>query len=229
MTVIARRVAWERTFRIIRAVHPLVDLFEGIADTADWEALASAEAKSNPSIWNSIGDLSKVPENRRVSGPGASRVMAPFLHCSPQRPNRFSDGTFGLYYAGDSTSAAIAETVHHHGETMRGTNERPGWTTEFRELIGSIDAVLDDVSDQADLLNPHDYTASQAFGAKRRLAGSKGITWPSVRITDAQCIAAFWPDVVSIPAEGERFAYHWNGSSVDYVKNLDTGVVMQVC
>ena len=81
-----------------------------------------------------------MPLARRVTGPGASWVMAPFVHCSPLRPGRFSDGTFGLYYAGDSTEVAIAETIHHHAKTMRATAEPPGWTSQFRELIGSVDA-----------------------------------------------------------------------------------------
>ena len=49
------------------------------ADLAEVEALASAEAKLNPRIRDSIGDLAKVPVARRVTGPGASWVMAACL------------------------------------------------------------------------------------------------------------------------------------------------------
>lgn len=35
MTVPVRRVTWSRTARIIRTIHPPVDLFEDIADPAD--------------------------------------------------------------------------------------------------------------------------------------------------------------------------------------------------
>ncbi|MDZ4094045.1 MAG: RES family NAD+ phosphorylase [Paracoccaceae bacterium] len=223
-----RRVIWPRSARIIRSIYPPIDLFEDIANPADWEALASAEAKFNPRIRDSIGDLAKVPLARRVTGPGASWVMAPFVHCSPLRPGRFSDGTFGLYYAGDSTEVAIAETIHHHSKTMLATAEPPGWTSQFRELIGSVDADLDDVTGMANLLDPDDYVASQVFGAQRRATWSDGITWPSVRFADGHCIAAFWPDVVPIPTQGGHFAYHWNGSTVDYVKRLDTGAIMRV-
>lgn len=228
MTVPVRRVAWPRTVRIIRSIHPPIDLFEDIADPSDWEALASAEAKFNPRVRDSIGDLSKVPIARRVAGPGASWVMAPFVHCSALRPGRFSDGSFGLYYAGDRTEVAIAETIHHHSRFMRATAEAPGWTSQFRELIGSVDTDLDDVAGRADLLDPADYGPSQAFGAERRAAGSSGITWPSVRYPGGGCIASFWPDVVPIPAQGAHFAYHWNGSAVDYVKKLDSGEVWSV-
>lgn len=228
VTAPVRRVVWPRSARIIRSIYPPIDLFEDIADPADWEALASAEAKFNPRIRDSIGDLAKVPVARRVTGPGASWVMAPFVHCSPLRPGRFSDGTFGLYYAGDSTEVAIAETIHHHTRTMLATAEAPGWTSQFRELIGAVDGDLDDVSGMAGLLDPDHYAASQNFGAQRRTAGSDGITWPSVRYPDGNCIAVFWPDVVPIPTQGAHFAYHWNGHAVDYVKRLDSGEVMEV-
>lgn len=223
-----RRIAWARTFRIIRSIHPPIDLFEDIADLADWEALASAEAKFNPRIRESIGDLSKVPVARRVTGPGASWVMAPFVHCSKHRPRRFSDGSFGLYYAGDRAKTAIAETIHHHARFMQTTDEAPGWTSQFRELVGSVALDLEDITGRTDLLDPKDYAASQRFGAELRAAGSNGITWPSVRFTGRHCIAIFWPDLIPIPVQGAHYAYHWNGSTVDYVKRLDTGEVMSV-
>ena len=222
------RVTWPRTSRVIRSIHPPIDLFEDIADPADWEALASAEAKFNPRIRDSIGDLSKVPVARRVTGPGASWVMAPFVHCSPLRPGRFSDGSFGLYYAGDRTEVAIAETIHHHTRFMRATNEAPGWTSQFRELIGPVDADLDDATGWADLLDPDDYRASQVFGTECRAAGSNGITWPSIRYPGGHCIAVFWPDVIPIPTQGGHFAYHWNGEAVDYVMTYATNEIWRI-
>ncbi len=228
MTAPARRVVWSRSVRIIRSIHPPIDLFEDIADPTDWEALASAEAKFNPRVRQSIGDLAQVPVARRVTGPGASWVMAPFVHCSRHRPGRFSDGSFGIYYAGDSSEVAIAETIYHHAKFMRATSEAPGWTSQFRELIGSVDADMDDVAGMTALLDPEDYGASQAFGAQRRAAGSNGITWPSVRYQGGYCIAAFWPDVIPIPTQGAHLAYHWNGTAVDYVKWLDQGEVWRV-
>jgi hypothetical protein len=228
VTVPVRRVIWPRTVRIIRSIHPPIDLFEDIADPADWEALAAAEAKFNPRIRDSIGDLSKVPPDRRVTGLGASWVMAPFVHSSPLRPGRFSDGSFGLYYAGDRTEVAIAETVYHHTRFMRATNEAAGWTSQFRELVGSIDADLDDAGGRADLLHPDDYGPSQVFGAERRAAGSNGVTWPSIRYPEGYCIGVFWPDVIPIPSQGAHFAYHWNGAVVDFVKRIDSGEVWQV-
>ncbi|MGN6766934.1 MAG: RES family NAD+ phosphorylase [Rhizobiaceae bacterium] len=225
---VRRRVRWPQTFRIIRSIHPPVDLFEDIADPRDWEALVAVEAKTNPRIRLEIGDLGKVPAARRVSGPGASFVMAPFVHCSPLRPGRFTDGSYGIYYAGDSENVALAETIHHHQRFMAGTNEEPGWTSDFRVLVGNVDRDLDDVNAVPGVLDPDDYAASQAEGRALRDAGSDGLTWNSVRIAGGSCIGAFWPDVVGIPVQGRHYCYHWDGSRVDFVRQYDTGTMLAV-
>lgn len=223
-----RRVTWARTFRVIRSIHPPIDLFEDIADPKDWEALASVEAKTNPRVRGEIGDLGKVPVHRRVAGPGASYVMAPFVHCSPLRPGRFSNGNYGVYYAGNSEEVALAETIHHHSKFMASTHEDAGWTSQFRLLIGAIDADLTDVNDLPDVLHVSDYSHSQKVGAEIRDAGGNGLVWNSVRCPAGECIGAFWPDVVSIPVQGSHFSYHWNGVRVDFIKRLDTGEVLEV-
>ena len=78
----ATQVVWPQAHRIIRTIHPPIDLFEDLADPADWEALASAEAKTNPRVMDQIGNLGLVPVERRVGGDGASFLMAPFVSMS---------------------------------------------------------------------------------------------------------------------------------------------------
>ena len=192
--------------------------------------MASAEAKFNPRLRNSIGNLSKAPPARRVAGPGASWVMAPFVHCSPLRPGRFFDGSFGL--------RALLRRRQHRGSprrnrlpscTLHASHERgAGLDITVRELIGSIDGDHDDATGQSALLDLVDYGPSQTFGAERRASGSNGITWPSIRYLDGKCIAAFWPDVVPTPTQGAHYAYHWNGTEVDFVKKRDSGEVASV-
>lgn len=225
---VRRRVRWPGSYRVIRSVFPPVNLFEDIADPRDWEALASVEAKTNPRIRFEIGDLGKVPAARRVSGPGASLVMAPFVHCSTLRPSRFTDGSYGIYYAGDSETVALAETIHHHGRFMRATSEAPGWTSDFRVLIGSVDHNLDDVNAVPGALHPADYAASQAEARGLRAAGSDGLVWSSVRMAGGLCVGVFWPDVIPVPVQGRHYSYHWNGDRVDFVRQHDTGAVLAV-
>ncbi|QOF75612.1 RES family NAD+ phosphorylase (plasmid) [Aminobacter sp. SR38] len=225
---VRRRVQWPQTYRIIRSIHPPIDLFEDIADPKDWEALVSVEAKTNPRVRLEVGDLGKVPADRRVAGAGASYVMAPFVHCSPLRPGRFTDGTYGIYYAGNREEVALAETIHHHERFMAATSEDAGWTSDFRVLIGSVDRDLDDVNAVPAVLDPDDYFSSQAEGRGLRAAGSDGITWNSVRMPGGSCVGAFWPDVVSIPKQGRHYCYHWSGARVDFVRQYDTGIVLAV-
>lgn len=183
-------VQWTKTYRIIRSIYPPIDLFEDIADPRDWEALVSVEAKTNPRIRFEAGDLGKVPTNRRVSGIGASYVMAPFDHCSTTRPGRFTDGGYGIYYAGESEEVAVAETIHHHQKFMSSTLQAPGWTSDFRVLVGSVERALDDVNAVPHVLHPHDYTASHFEGRELRAGGSDGLVWSSVRMPGQRCIAA---------------------------------------
>lgn len=127
-------VQWNRAARIVRSLFPPISLFEDIADPADWALIMSAEQKTNPRLVEGIGALDMVPPERRVGGPGASYLMAPFTHASRDRPSRFSDGTFGLLYVGSSYEVALFETIHHHARFMAATQEAPGWTSQFREI-----------------------------------------------------------------------------------------------
>lgn len=221
-------VEWPQTFRIIRSIYPPIDLFEDIADPRDWEALVAVEAKTNPRIRFEVGDLGKVPAHRRVSGPSASLVMAPFVHCSTARPGRFSDGRYGIYYAGDREDVALAETIHHHQNFMAATNQSAGWTSDFRVLVGSVDRYLHDVNAVPDVLNEADYAASHSEGRRLRDAGSDGLLWDSVWMPGGLCIGLFWPDVIPIPTQGRQYCYHWNGAQVDFVRQYDTGQVLAV-
>ncbi|AVX05826.1 hypothetical protein MXMO3_03321 [Maritalea myrionectae] len=220
-----RQVTWSHTFRIIRSIFPPIDLFEDIADPADWDALASAEAKSNPRIVDEIGNLALVPAHRRVNGIGASYVMAPFTHVSTDRPGRFTDGTYGVYSAGNRDEVAIYEVAYHHGRFMSATREDPGWTSQFRMLIGSLDQFLHDLTDVADALLPHDWTQSQKIGAALRAAGSNGVVYPSVRAPEGKCVGVFWPNLLPIPHQADHFDFHWNGAEVDKVRNCNSGKI----
>jgi hypothetical protein len=210
---------WPKTYRIIRSIYPPISLFEDIADPEDWEALASAEAKTNPRLREEIGHLGLVPPARRVSGPGASYVMAPFVHVSPDRPGRFTDGSFGVYSAGDCAETALREVAYHHGRAMAATREEAGWTSQFRMLIGSINAELYDVSGLPSVLSADDYTNSQPLGRKLRAEGASGVVYPSVRHTGGQCIGIFWPDLIPIPVQAEHYDFHWDGTRVDKVRD----------
>jgi RES domain len=175
-------VKWEGAVRIVRSIYPTIDLFEDIADPADWPLLISAEQKTNPRLMENIGNLDLVPESRRVGGQGAIYLMAPFCHVSSDRKSRFSDGSFGVLYAGNVFEVALLETIYHHEHFMARTKEAAGWTSQFREIIMSIDARLHDLrkpnADQLRALDPDSYAVSQGLAVQLRAAGSDGLIYP---------------------------------------------------
>jgi hypothetical protein len=219
------RVTWPKAYRLIRSIHPPIDLFEDIADPRDWEALASAESKTNPRLWDHLGRLDLVPPERRVSGPGASYLMAPFVHVSHDRPGRFTDGSFGIYSAGNAEEVAIREVAHHHGRAMAASAEVPGWTSQFRMLVNRLDLDLHDARPFDRFHDPDEYQAPQALGRQLRRAGSNGIVYRSVRHADGECAAIFWPDLIPVPVQADHFDYHWDGEKVDRIRNCGTGTI----
>ena len=196
--------------------YPPINLYDDVADPRDWEALAAAQAHTNPRIYEEIGDLSLVPPERRLSGDGAFWVMAAFTHISPDRTSRFSAGAYGVYYAADSLRTALYEHSFHMGRFYARTHEPPGWISEVRQLVGAIDADLLDIRGPGfgTLLDQDDYGPSQSFAEARRAEGADGIVYPSVRDPGGECVAAFWPNVVKPPIQGDHLGYFWDGSQV---------------
>ncbi|UVC09392.1 RES family NAD+ phosphorylase [Rhizobium sp. TH2] len=225
------QIEWRGAVRVIRSLFPPIDLFEDIADPADWPLLIAAEQKTNPRLMESIGSLDLVPPARRVSGPGSSYLMAPFTHATPDRPSRFSNGTFGILYVADAFETALFETIHHHALFMARTSERRGWTSQFREILMDVEAELHDIrGDDAfsAVLNPADYFESQALGQRLKDSDSQGIVYPSIRREGGECVALFYPDLAGNARQGRHLDYHWDGGRVDMVRDAGSGAVYRV-
>ncbi len=218
------RVEWSETHRLVMSRFPPIDLFDDVADPRDWEALALAQSRTNPRLYEEIGDLALVPVERRLSGQGASWVMAAFTHVSTDRASRFSDGTYGVYYAAESLETALYEHTFHMARFYSESGVAPGWLSQVRQLVGSIDVDLIDVRGEGfeTILDPDiaSYAVSQAFARERKAAGANGVVYPSQRRAEGECIAAFYPDVVSVARQADHFRYHWDGEKIDFVQQI---------
>jgi hypothetical protein len=225
-------VTWPAARRIIRSLYPPIDLFEDIADPEDWPLLISAEQKTNPRLMETVGTLDLVPPSRRVSGPGATYLMAPFTHVSPDRPSRFTRGDYGVLYIAKQFETALLETMHHHGRFMARTAEPPGWTSQFRELVMDVSADLHDlrkgVAEVAPALDPDRYDKAQELAASLRAQGSEGLAYPSQRDPGGECVGLFYPNLASNALQGRHLDYHWNGSSVDLYRDAGSGEVYRI-
>jgi len=209
-----RRIRWKQAWRIIAARHPPIHLFErATPDPEAWDLLMAAEMLVNPRVQDEVGRIHLVPPQERVSGPGASWVMAAFTHLNPAG-SRFSDGSYGVYYAGRTLGTALAETVFHFERLARDAADPPRYES-FRVLVSTIDAVLHDLTDvDAAVLDPDSYAAGQALGRALRDAESAGVHYPSVRDPGGRCVGLFKPGATSIPVPERHLTYHWDGQKV---------------
>jgi hypothetical protein len=213
-----RQVAWQESWRIIASRFPPINLFERVSDNPQvWETLIELEQLTNPRLRDEVGAIHLVPPERRIAGPNASWVMAPFTHINVLG-SRFSDGTYGVYYAAAHLDTAIRETIHHFSKFASDSDDPPR-RDDMRVLLGSIDRLLDDVATleektKAAILDKDSYAHSRPFGLSRRANGSDGFIYPSVRHEGGECIVAFWPDVVGIPIQERHLNYEWDGKRV---------------
>jgi hypothetical protein len=136
--------------------------------------------------------------------------MGAFTHASPDRPGRFSDGSYGVWYCGDRFEVALHETAHHFARFMRATSEPPG-EADYRELICAVHGDMADGSGPS-LLAPDDWHAGQAFGREVRGSGGDGVVYPSIRHRQGTALAVFWPDCIALPVtQARQFRYGWDG------------------
>jgi|APFre7841882590_1041340.scaffolds.fasta_scaffold35864_2 hypothetical protein len=209
------RIAW-RAFRIVSSRFPPVGTWDRIAVPSDFDALAEIEGLTNPRIREELGVLATVPRDRWVSGPGTTPVMAAFTHLNPEG-SRFSDGTYGVFYAAREIETAIHETVYHRERFLARTKEPPQ-RLQMRCYVTSIKRPFHDIRGAHPALHdPSSYAASQRFARKLRTANSNGIVYDSVRKAGGQCVAAFWPDCVGACTQRKHYEYHWDGAAISQV------------
>lgn len=208
-----KRLRWTRAYRIVPSRFPPVGVFDRIADPADLEALFEIEALTNPRVRSELDALRSVPPERRISGSGTTPVMAAFTHLNPEG-SRFSDGSWGVFYAAHSVATAVEETVHHRERFLRATAEPPmdvqmrcyrtGVSGRLHDLRGGWSAAHD----------PSSYAASQALARDLRANASNGFVYDSVRDPGGECVALFYPDLAAPCIQAQHLIYRWNGESI---------------
>ena len=212
-------VHWQPCYRIVASRFPPISLFEEVADPADLDAVYAIEAMTNDRLRDEAGDLALVPAEDRVSGPGSSAIMAAFTHLHPEG-SRFSDGSFGAFYAARSVTTAVAETRHHRAAFMAFTDE-PAQELDMRVYAVDLAADLHDIrgwrARAPELYDPGSYSASQPLAGRLRAAGSDGIAYGSVRDEAGECVAVFRPRLLSNCRQERHLCYVWDGAAITNV------------
>ncbi len=212
------KVVWKPSYRLIPSRFPPIGLFDRVADPADLEAVFAVENLTNPRVRQEAGDISLVPQEERVSGPGTTPIMAAFTHLDPEG-SRFSDGTYGVYYAASSLGTAISETRHSRARFLSRTKESP-IEVDMRTYLTDVTGNLHDILGRNDLsavYSPDNYRAGQALGRKLKTTNSNGIVYNSVRHAGGECVAVFKPRILANCIQGPHFCYAWDGSRISNV------------
>ena len=215
-------VAWQPCYRIISSRFPPTTLFDRVASENDMQMIFTLENMTNPRIREELGDLSLVPPEERVYGPGSTPIMAAFTHINGHE-TRFSDGSYGVYYAAIDPETAIAETVYHREKFLAYTNEPPIDLT-MRVYAVDLRADLHDIrglsAAMPDIYHPTEYRQAQALGAQLRNGESWGIVYDSVRREGGQCAGVFRPKALSNCRQSKHLSYQWNGHRITHVLEL---------
>jgi RES domain len=205
---------WEQSFRIVNSRYPFVGIYDRIADPRDLELLQALERRTNPRILDEAGEIALVRPEDRITGPGATPVMAAFTHT---KPNRFSDGSFGTYYAARQLPTAIAESRFHTELFYHSTNEVSA-DIDMRIYSARITGKFDDliaIDGRDPRLDPNSYAASQRYGQSVYQANLlDGILYPSVRDAEHRpAVACLRPRVVSNCYSFGYLLYRWDGTA----------------
>lgn len=211
-----KRIRWSQAYRIVPSRFPPVGVYDRVADPDDLDAVFAIEALTNPRLREEMGALRLVPPGRRISGPGSTPVMAAFTHLNPEG-SRFSDGSWGVFYAAHSVATAVEETVWHRERFLAATAEPP-CVIEMRCYRTSLDCKLHDLrGGWPEAHDPDSYARSVALARSLREADSNGLVYDSARHSGGECVAAFYPDVVAPCVQERHLIYRWDGQRIAQV------------
>lgn len=210
------QLGWRPCYRIVPSRFPPVGLFDAVADPADLEAVFQVEAMTNDRLRDEVGDITLVPPEDRVSGRGTTPIMAAFTHLNPAG-DRFTDGSYGVFYASLTIDTAVAETKHHRIRFLAATDE-PAQELDMRVYAVDLEAELHDIrgmrESHAAYYHPESYAMSQELAARLRDGGSNGIAYLSVRHEGGECVAVFRPRLLSNCRQERHLCYVWDGQTV---------------
>jgi hypothetical protein len=212
-------IKWCPCFRIIPSRFPPVGLFDAVADPGDLEADFQIEAITNDRLREEAGDLALVAPEDRIAGPGTTPIMAAFTHLNPEG-DRFTDGSYGVFYASLTIETAIAETRHHRVRFLRATDE-PAQELDMRVYSVDLQAELHDIRSLRDshpaLYHPSSYTRSQELAGRLRAQGSNGVVYQSVRDEGGECVGVFRPRLITNCRQERHVCYVWDGAEIGMI------------
>jgi hypothetical protein len=212
------RLRAQPTFRVIAHRpydRPIVARLRSVTNIA---ALETVEALTNPRIRQEWSPRRKIrPED--IGAAPEELVLASFVYSGP---SRFTDGSFGVYYAAFERETAIAES-RFHTKRFLSLSHVPATNVFKRVLRAKASGSYDDIrkvaaDDPIYAPDPDAYAAAQSYAlgvyARNR---EDGIVYRSVRRDDGTCVVAFRPRLVTGSTTAEMLLYAYDGARIDTI------------
>ncbi|MFA5983693.1 MAG: RES family NAD+ phosphorylase [Methylococcaceae bacterium] len=209
-------IEWLPCWRLVPSLFPPVGLYDRVAKPEDLDIIFQIEALTNNRLRDEAGDITLVPVHERVTGLGTTPIMAAFTHLNPIG-SRFTDGSYGVYYAARDIKTAIAETKFHRARFLAATKQPP-IQIDMRSYASDLKAELHDIRqlqpDWPELYHNDQYGQAQALAKELRNLGSNGIVYDSVRDPVGECVAIFKPKALAPVKQGGHYCYVWDGKTM---------------
>lgn len=206
------------TYRLIPSHFPPIQIFENLLDPDELEAAYVLESLTNDRLRDQAGDISLVPPEDRITGPGCTPIMAAFTHRGIE--SRFTRGHYGVYYAGLDLTTALAESKFSRARLLKATDE-PAQVLTMRCYKCNVDGAVVDLRSDTKVHAPENFAHAQDMAEKLRDQNELGILYNSVRHPDGECVAALRPRLMQPPAiQAGHYQFHWNGSEITDVLEL---------
>lgn len=209
-------VHWICSWRLVPSRFPPAGLFDRVTNADDLDAVIAIESLTNDRLRDEIGELRLVPENERQFGPGTTPIMASFTRLNSDG-SRFSDGSYGVYYAASDVETALAETRYHRVRFLLRTKEPP-IDIDMRSYASEINTELHDIRNMQRILpsvyDERTYSASQKLARDLRNDGSNGIVYNSVRHAEGECAGIFRANIPRPVTQGSHYCFQWDGKRI---------------
>ncbi|HKY89775.1 MAG TPA: RES family NAD+ phosphorylase [Nevskiaceae bacterium] len=207
--------------RLVASRYPPVGVFDTARDEDELRMLAELESLTNDRLRQELGQIRLVPAEEIMVGPGCTPIMSAFCHPTS---SRFSDGSFGVYYAALAVETAIAETRHHRERFLRDA-ALPAEVIEMRcyttTLVKPMTRLPTEARHRKAILDPDSYAAGQGFGALLRARGAWGVYYDSVRHQpDGRCVGVLRPRALKPVTQTSHYRYYWDGRVIAHVERF---------
>lgn len=214
----------QEAYRLVNGKYPPIHIFDDVADTADFDALYTVQALTNPRLQAEIGALHRVAPTRRPWGiPGCNYALGPFVHLNVNG-SRFSRGEYGVFYCAEQMATAIAETRYHQERYFQAVPGLKYDRVVMRGLKVRFSARLRNIHqphrDDESWYQPDDYRGGQRLGEALFNADEHGLTYGSVRHAGARCFALFSPHLIESVLPATHYEYIWDGGRIAHILTI---------